>query len=109
MVKQKKDYRVVYIVGDINDADYVGKKVVLKDEFFEKAFDYFLKETKKHKGDYGEMDVTNFDPEEVGFYDEEMFEFIPSCNGEEPHTIESIEDISPNKPHKMLFKNMGRY
>ena len=103
----EEEKMVVYVVADINDSAYAGKKTVLKDDYLKQAFDHLLKETKKHNGVIDDMGLYDVELDEE-FLDDGISEILP-YPGEHPHTIELIEDISPNKPHKVLFKRSDFY
>lgn len=103
MKNKKTEEKVIYVVGDINDADYVGVKITLTDKSLEKAFKYFLKEVKKHNGIIENMEVFNIESEDI--YDEDVSEFIPYARNDFAHTIHLVQDISPDKKHKTLFRN----
>lgn len=106
-MKEKKEKMVVYVLGDINDSAYAGKKTLLDDDYMKLAFVHLLKETKKHNGVVDEMEI--YDVEIKGEYLDDGISQIMPFPGEEIHTIELIEDISPNKPHKVLFKHPDFY
>ena len=105
--KEKVEKRIIYVIGDWGDADYVSVKVSLTEKTLENAFEYFLNEVKKHKGIIEKMEVFNVESDD--FYDEEVSEFIPFARDEFVHRIEFVQDISPNKPHKVLFKHPDFY
>lgn len=86
--KDKVKKRIIYVVGDGGDADYISVKVTLTKKTLENAFEYFLNEVKKHKGKVENMEVFNVESDD--FYDEEVSEFIPFARDEFVHSIIKI-------------------
>ena len=99
--------RIIYVVGDGGDADYVSVKVTLTEKTLENAFEYFLNEVKKHNGEVENMEVFNVESDD--FYGEDISEFLPFARDEFVHKIKLIQDISPEKKHVTLYRSEDYY